>query len=327
MEYWAPLVNCRSIWAYRLYSHFCGHSKYILSQPVANELNRALNPEELLPVYTDKNIFDKMLPAGSLPKTVIRVMDGLLMDAGYNVIENFTDKDLSAMLSHYSKVVLKPTVDTDSGRGVRLFDLTNQRDINTLTVCYIRKSGNNMILQEAIRQSDFMSQFNPTSVNTLRVATYKSPYSGNVHILSAVIRMGAPGSDVDNLHQAGHMVRVDINTGELAKCCFNANGVSSKSHGSIDFSNHTFIVPGWEYVKEFAKTVTRSLPHLKLLQLDIAIDKDGGPRLLEYNAGGFAMWIAQFTGTPALGEHTEEIRKYALEQKHSVKIYPTRHRI
>ncbi len=278
----------------------------------------------MLPYYSDKNIFDKVLPDGVLPKTVLRIIDGLLMDADYNIIGYMSDSQFSALLEPYSRIVIKPTVNTSSGNGVRLINLTDSHKTE-LTVDIIRKSGRNIIVQEALKQSDFMTQFNPTSVNTIRIATYKSPYTGQIHILSAVIRMGASGAVVDNLHQDGHMIRIDEKTGVLAKECYNANGIASKTHGNIDFSRQSFTIPDWDGITDFARIIAASLPHLKLLQLDIAIDADNKPRLLEFNADGFSMWIAQFTGTPALGEHTDEIRKYALAQKHSIKIIQTRH--
>ncbi len=318
-------MKCRSVWAYRLYSKFCGENLYILSQPIADSLNRSLNPEELLPYYSDKNIFDLILPRGVLPKTILRIMDGLMMDEDYNIISYISDIELSKMLKPYKRVVIKPTVSTSSGRGVCLYNLESSTTGNTLSIDLIQKSGKNVIIQEALEQSHFMAQFNPTSVNTIRIATYKSPYSGNVHILSAVIRMGAAGAVVDNLHQDGHMIRVNEETGALAKVCFNANGIASKMHGNIDFSQELFTVPDWNRIVDFAKLIARSLPHLKLLQLDIAIDSENNPRLLEFNAEGFSMWIAQFTGTPAFGKYTDEIRRYALSQKHSVKFCQTRH--
>lgn len=318
------MVKYRCIWAYRLYSHFCGHNLDILSQPVANAINRALNPEEYQAYYSDKNSFDKLLPAGVLPKTIIRVIDGLMMDADYNSIEGLTDSELQAYTAPYKRIVIKPTVETSSGKGVRLINLNDKAD-GTLTIDMIRKAGRNIIVQEALTQSDFMAQFNPTSVNTIRIATYKSPYTGQVHILSAVIRMGAPGAVVDNMHQNGHMIRIDEKTGKLAEQCFNADGTASKKHGDIDFSKQSFTVPDWAAIIDFAKSTAGKLPHMKLLQLDIAIDSENNPRLLEFNTDGFSMWIAQFTGTPALREHTGEIRKYAIAQKHSIKIIQTRH--
>lgn len=324
LKYWNPLVKCRSVWAYRLYSRYCGETKFIVSQPIADILNRSLNPEEFIPFYSDKNIFDKVLPKGVLPKTILRVIDGVLMDSDYNILTGLTDDKLNDMLHSYTRVVIKPTIGSSSGRGVLFFDLWDKKS-EKLTISFIKSIGKDLIIQEALQQSKFMLQFNPTSINTIRIATYKSPYSGKVDILSAVIRMGAPGSSVDNLHQEGHMIRINEETGALSKECYDANGVASSMHGTIDFSQQSFVVPNWEEIKEFAYLIARAVPHMKLLQLDIAIDSHGNPRILEYNLNGFSMWIAQFTGTPAFGKYTDEIRRYALSKKRSIKVIQTLH--
>lgn len=81
------------------------------------------------------------------------------------------------------------------------------------------------------------------------------------------------------------------------------------------------IAPNRDRIKDFAKLIASSLPHMKLLQLDIAVDADGNLRLLEYNINGFSIWMAQFTGTPAFGKYTDEIRRYALSKKCRLKLF------
>lgn len=43
--------------------------------------------------------------------------------------------------------------------------------------------------------------------------------------------MGATNAVVDNMHQGGHMIRINEETGTLAKACFDADGIASKMHG------------------------------------------------------------------------------------------------
>ena len=62
--------------------------------------------------------------------------------------------------------------------------------------------GQNFILQECFRQSDFTVRFNPSSVNTIRIGTYRD-LKGQIHILRAIMRIGANGSEVDNAHAGG----------------------------------------------------------------------------------------------------------------------------
>lgn len=329
-NYWSPVVRNPGKWGYRLYSHYCGHDKCILSSPITIELNKCLNPSELLPYYGNKNFFDKILPKDSFPKTILRVMDGLVMDASYNTISEFNEEVVKRILSQYDKVILKPTVGTSSGNGVKLFsqrngmwkDVSGEKELNTLT---IRENGQNLILQECIEQHPFMAQFNPTSVNTLRIATYLSPVSGDVNFLSAVIRMGAENAYVDNLHTEGKMVGVDLNCGKLANNCMNAEGTVFDSHNGVHFQDNNLKVPNIDVIKEWIAERARALYPLKLIQWDVAIKKDGTPVLMEYNADGFSMWIAEFNGLLALGPYTDEVRAIAMKKKKSFRISFLRH--
>lgn len=69
---------------YALYSHFINDRReYILSQEAANTINRILNPKRYSDAYGDKNTFDFIFPKNYLPKTFLRVMNGLLFSADY----------------------------------------------------------------------------------------------------------------------------------------------------------------------------------------------------------------------------------------------------
>jgi hypothetical protein len=57
----------------------------------------------------------------------------------------------------------------------------------------------------------------------------------------------------------------------------------------------------------------------------VAVKKDETTVLLESNVEGFPMWVAQFRNRTSFGEHTNEIRKFALEKKEVSKIVLQRH--
>ena len=84
---------------------------------------------------------------------------------------------------------------------------------------------------------------------------------------------------------------------------------------NIDFEKNDFIIPDIDKVWDFAKEVTKAIPHMRLFQLDIAIDKDNNPRLIEYNVRAFSPWLYQFTTGPALGDCTDEILQYCIAHK------------
>lgn len=213
-----------------------------------------------------------------------------------------------------NKIILKPTV-SDSGRGVRLFERDSGKFIDAktkdvLSLNLILRESNNLILQEALSQCEFMTKLCSSCVNTIRIAMYRSIVDESPKMLSAVIRIGNAGSIVDNLHQGGRMVRVKECSGELSKYCIDQYGNKYSNHNGIDFSYKTLIVPNWEEIIGFARDVTERVHFARLLQLDVMIDSNLKPRLVEFNCDAFSMWIAQFTGTPALGTYTKEIYDY-----------------
>lgn len=325
-KYWKPIVPFSNSWAYRLYSKLCGCTKYIVSEPVIITINNALNPAQYTAYYSDKNMFDHLLEKGALPDTFLRKIRGGYYTSDYQHIEHINNGILNSLLNNSTKIIIKPATGTNSGRGVELFikDKTGIWQSHetgiTLTTEYLESLPDDIIIQECIKQHPFMDQFNPTSVNTIRIATYRSVKDNKVHILSAVIRMGASGAFVDNLHMGGHMVKINED-GTLADYCIDQYAERAESHNGIDFSKSVLKVPGWDDIVDFAKRNASRLHHTRLVQHDIMIDQYGKPRYIEFNTVGFSMWIAQMTGSPALGKYTDEIREYTIKHlKDSITI-------
>lgn len=312
---WAPLVRFSSPYAYRLFSKYCGETPNILSQNATLIINETLNPKEFQLYYGDKNVFDRVFPVGAMPKTVLRRIKGLTLDASYkNVI--LSDKQFGDLLKDYETLVMKPTVDSDSGRGVVLFhkrpDGHFTNDGKRLTLDYFENYGRDIILQEGVVQHPVLANLNPDSVNTLRIATYKSVVDGEVHVLSFVVRMGNSGSEVDNLHAGGKMILID-SEGKSAPYCIDQYGRRYTTHNDLDFTKFSFEIPNYSTVIDFCKKIAESMPELHLLQHDITVDAAGNPLCIEVNNSGFSMWIAQFMGIIALGNYTDEVLDYVVK--------------
>ena len=129
------------------------------------------------------------------------------------------------------------------------------------------------------------------------------------HVPSAIVRIGANGSLVDNAHAGGGYVGIDVKDGTLCKKVLNQYGETSIVFNGIDFSQKHQI-PNWDKIVEFAKYIGSCSPHHRLLALDIMVDKSGKPRLIEFNCKSYSMWLFQFTMKPAFGEYTDEIIEY-----------------
>lgn len=313
-EKWSPILRFKTPDSFRLYSHFIENDREnIVSQMAAFKVNDLLNPPRYSGYISDKNNFDRLLPNAGFPKTILRKIDGVIYDDHYNyILPDEVDARIKQISNDYDKVIIKPTTDSDSGHGVKLIvrraDESEAEFSNGLKEAIYDASCSNLIVQECLKQDEFLSQFNPTSINTIRIATYRSVITNKADILSVVIRLGAKGKHIDNLHAGGHMVRVS-DSGELAHYCIDQYGTKFYSHNDIELKNR-FVLPRFDMIKSYVLELSQKVLNARLIQWDIMIDDKGNPRVIEYNTSGFSMWIAQMTGTPAFGKYTDEIIEY-----------------
>ena len=317
MKKWSVLGKADPIY-YRLFSHYIGPNLNIISEDICrNIVEPILDPLKYVPYYSDKNIFDKLFKSGTLPSTILRKMNGFYYDTEYKQIFIQRDDELQYILQNCTldKIVIKPTVESCSGNGVRLFQNRNGlwRDLESgdaLTLAYLNtRYGSDFIIQDCLEQADYMSYFNSTSVNTLRLTLYRSVVTNECHVPSAIIRIGADGSLIDNAHAGGGCVGINVENGVLCKKVLNQYGECKTIFNGIDFSQHHQI-PNWNKIVDFAKYIGSVIPHHRLLALDIMVDKTGEPKLIEFNCEAYSMWLFQFTMGPALGEYTDEIIEY-----------------
>ena len=87
------------------------------------------------------------------------------------------------------KVVLKPTIDSCSGQGVLLFSKQNNCFISNngdvLSGEFLKSYNDDFVLQETIVQHPDLAKFNPSSVNTLRICTYRSVQTEEINVTGA----------------------------------------------------------------------------------------------------------------------------------------------
>ena len=327
-KFWSVLSNRIESYSYRFFSHYCGKTPYIIPEDIGHTvIERILNPERFRPYYSDKNMYSQYIRKEYLPKTILcRVNGSLIMDENYHPISN---EKINSYLSSYNRVILKPSIDSSSGVGVMLFTKYSdgrwfyKKGNVELTCSYLEKYSNDFVLQEAIGQCPYMAQFSSTSVNTLRLTVYRSIKTEEVVVPSAIMRIGREGEFVDNAHAGGVFIGLDPETGMLINdYVMNQYGDKLQKWNSIDYSQQKFQIPNWSKVLELAKSVGASNKHCRLLALDISIDENGMPRLIEYNCNGFSFWLFMYCGETVFGRYTEEVVDYCqrILLKHNGKL-------
>lgn len=313
---------------YRLFSHYIGGDVNIVPENICHDvIEPILNPRRYSKFYADKNIFDRLFPDGYFAKTLLRKMNGFY----YNVSYERMDMDAARfydVLDGVGKIIIKPSVEGSSGVGVRcfvrngnvwhLYDNDEKLDFD-----YVEKHyGRDFIVQEFLEQHSGISRYCSTSVNTLRLTLYRSVVNDECVITSAIMRIGLEGSIVDNAHAGGCFVGIEVGSGCLGRYVADQYGRTFPTFNGIDFSQGQRIAPElWAKTLDFAKSVGRYVPHHRLLALDVMIDKDGVPRLVEFNVGYYSMWLFQFTVSPAFGEYTDEIIEYCKTRKDSIEYW------
>lgn len=317
LSYWQRFGVKVSPRQYRVFHHYIGSNPHFVPEEVCNcFIEPVLCPEELRGPYLDKNFFDRLLPQGFLPPTVCRRMDGHFYDSEYRHLV-LDDSQLRSLLDGHSAVIVKPSYNSTQGDGIELFQPSDNghwfasSDHNPLTVSLlINRWKGDFIMQQAVRQSSFTAQFNPSSVNTVRLAVYRSVADDRCHLLGSILRIGGDGSLVDNVHMGGRFVGIKPD-GSLDDTLFTQHAEPSPLLQAYPHLQSLHI-PEWEAIVAFGKDVCSRLPHHRLLALDIALDSNDKPCLLEFNIQFFSTWFFQYTSGSAFGDYADEIVEYCL---------------
>ena len=158
--------------------------------------------------------------------------------------------------------------------GVRL---VNAGGFNTAILDVYKKD---YIIQKCIAQHPQYKEFNPSSVNTEKIISMF--FNGEVHILTSILRVGAPGSHTDTASTGkGYTVGIGLN-GQLNKEGYNIYGErrTSTSSGRM-FEN--VVLCGHDEICSQIKKAHKMLSRFGIISWDFAVDENGEPILIEYN--------------------------------------------
>ena len=240
--------------------------------PVLNKYDYSIFGRRICTDFSDKNYFEILMPELNFPKAVLRQINGILYDSAYNIVsmENVIQK-----LRQYDSLVLKNSIDTGHGKGVK--KVSSEELISILTSGGYKKD---FIVQELIQQHETLAYYNDSSVNTVRVTTLF--WSGEVFILEATLRIGAPGSFCDHLSNGGVSPLVI----PLEK-----NGVLRKEAYTRDFYRLENVfgkeiigeVPCYKEMADLAVETHKRFAHHGIIGWDFTVDKDKNIVCIEYN--------------------------------------------
>lgn len=280
--------------------------EYIPTYLYYNKICPKINPPKKVVMYSDKNMIDKVLPAAKTAETYVKNINGFFYIDG----KPATLADAIKACSNLSDAIIKHSTETSQGKSVARFSAENgqafvKNDSTTLSVEELLSSyDKDYIVQSAIAQCDAMASLNPTSLNTIRIMTYKR--KSDVVILYSVVRMGRKGAVVDNASAGGLYCGVQPD-GHLKKEAYALTPFfkSEVSDNGVVFAD--FVIPRYEDMKSIVKEWHNELPYAGFIGWDLAVDNNNDIVLVEINAASPGLF--QVATGPAFGEYTMDIIK------------------
>lgn len=277
-----------------------------------SELIGRLNRMDLYDAYSDKNLDDVLLPSVKHPHYYLKNINGYYYFEGRALSKD----GALEQCENLGEVIIKPSL-SYKGTGVRKLHIEDgktdweEKSLNEVFNDY----KNDFLIQEAVQQHERMSALNPTSVNTLRMATYRSGME--VLLVYAVVRIGRKGQVIDNQSAGGISVAI-CPDGTLGKYAFGSAGDDMIEKTDTGIVLEGYAVPSYEKAVETVKRLHYSLPLFDLVGWDISIDEEGEPVLIEWNGRPGPSQTACGTG---YGELTERIFSEVWGRKNTVSYH------
>lgn len=296
-EFWKPYCKVSSAWA----AYYCGCNgnfdpRYIPNDIYYSKIDQHFNSRRLGYGFNDKNYYSKIFDGIKQPKTLLRKINGLLFDAEYRQITVETGRKI---LNEYSEFICKPSQESGSGRGI---EFVKSEMVDKVELILSSSSEyDDYIIQALLTQHAQLSRIHSSSINSVRICSLLM--DDGVHILSAVLRMGAGGSRVDNATSGANAqyggISVGINEdGTLKKYSYGYyDGRKSDKHpGGVVYDGYR--VPSFEKAVNLVRNAHPRIGHFRLVSWDIAIDADGEAVLIEANMRKGGINFHQFNNGP-----------------------------
>lgn len=289
---------------------------YITRSMAVHFIYPYLDRYDFVPAYMDKNVQKTLLglPDKSIdvetPEDVIYNSNGVFFDGqGGECTEG---QALDILIGYSKDMILKPTVETYGGHGIMLVPRkTTKNEYYRL----FQKYKYNFTFQKLVEQHPVLAEYNPTSVNTIRVVTYRD-FQKRRKVLYACLRFGGEGSVMDNVCSGGGYTGVDVQTGKLIDRKRYTYYQMDVPMISDTMSNE---IPYWDRIKEAALLLHGRLPQMNIVGWDFALSPDEKPILIEFNPRP-GVGLQQAVGPMFAKKDLDEIMQHVSKVKYD--YYP-----
>lgn len=189
-----------------------------------------------------------------------------------NVTKDSKADDFIHFCKTYKEVFIKP-MEGSKGRGAHVYSYSDDESAIQYLKQLLEESSSWMV-EERIKQSAEMGQWNVTSVNTIRIPTFLR--DGKFTVIWTRMRAGKKGAIVDNAGAGGIVVNVDPETGVVTSDGIDESYNHFDRHPDSGFVFKGWQVPRWEELLETVEKLHREVfgKHI-YVAWDFALTNDG----------------------------------------------------
>lgn len=299
-------------WHQYLYSRNGIYSvKYIPASVYFSDIIYRLNNYPFSLAYVDKGFYDTLFPDINRPQTYVKNVNGSF----YDDRKAISREEALSRCMNLDSAVIKPSLYGHWGQGVEVFHTEKEYipELKKSVGDLFNQYKENFIIQSKIEQHPDLASLNPTSVNTIRVMSYRE--GDEVTILYAVIRIGRLGKSVDNETAGGIKADIDLDTGRIKGVAYGSPKEKDMPKTDSGVVLNNFLIPSFPEVIQFVRDLHERLPYFSLIGWDISVDAGGKPLMIEWNRSAE---LSQVAHGPAFGDYTEEILSKAYERKNTL---------
>lgn len=305
------------------YSQMSGiRSDLYLTRNIAfNYIYPYLTRYEFIPAYADKNMETRLLDihkvkkeiAIHLPETVVNNVNGIFFDQNDNEIDK--ENAIKIILLHQDDMIIKPSTGTYGGKGVMKI---NRKELTEKTIKKLLEQYNsNYTIQQIVKQHPDLASFNESSVNTIRIVTFRNSQKKR-RILYSLIRYGGKGAINDNVCSGGGFTVINPN-GKLKNRIKHVYKTMKCPTLQPEAINE---IPYWNRIKEAALLLHGKLPHFDIVGWDFSLTSEGIPVLIEYNIRP-GVGLQQAVGPMFTQEELDDIMSKVSKMKAQFESYPS----
>lgn len=298
-EYWHPYTKhiCYK-WHEYIYSLTGDFDvRYIPADLLSTDIENHLNDWYSAHGIDNKNNYQFYFPEVRHPEAVFHKMRGTWHIGNYELatFERVVEECLK-----YDHLIFKCALESGRGGGISFWNAFEGKDA---LISALNRLPDDAVGQKFIGQHPALAQFNPTSVNTIRIVTLA--FENETHVLAAYLRMGTDGSLLDNVSQTGLCAAINSDGTLKPKGLDGPGHFHTKHPCGIVFDG--FRVPGWDNVVKAAKTLHNKMGNFHLISWDFAVDEEEQPVFIEMNIKYGGMIFHEVMNGPLFGDMTDRV--------------------